>query len=209
MKVKVKICGITNLADAEAAIKAGADYLGFIFYPKSPRGISVEQAGYICGKLSAPVKKVGVFVNADEKAIKHAVKLCKLDVIQLHGEESPETARALGQDMVWKAFSINNQNDIDKAAAYPADAILADTKVDGLRGGTGKTCDWRLAAITAATVKTVLAGGITPDNAVEAAVQVKPYALDIASGVETRPGIKDHKKIALLINNLRNNNLKD
>ena len=200
--MKVKICGITNLADAKAAIAAGADYIGFIFYPKSPRAVTLKQAVEIIIKLKAPVKKVGVFVNASSTEINNTAFLCGLDIIQLHGEEPAELAEQLGSKRVWKAFNITSTEDIVKAAKYPAAAIVVDTATAGLRGGTGKPCDWLLAAQAAQKFTTILAGGINPQNIYEAIATVKPFCIDVASGVEARPGIKDHEKIHELFNKI-------
>lgn len=201
--MKVKICGITNLADAITASDAGANYLGFIFYPKSPRSITPELARDIIANLQTTAKKVGVFVNATINDINSTVDLCGLDIIQLHGEETAEFAQQLDFKRVWKAFHITSMADIEQAAAFPAAAILVDTATTTLRGGTGKTCDWQLATEAAAKFTTVLAGGITPANIREAINKVKPFAIDVASGVEVAPGIKEHNKIRQLFEEVR------
>ncbi len=139
--MKIKICGITNLADAQAAVAAGADYLGFIFYQKSPRSVTLKKAVEIIIKLKTPVKKVGVFVNASSAEINNTAFLCGLDIIQLHGDEPAALAEQLGSERVWKAFHITSEEDIARAAKYPAAAIVVDTATAGLRGGTGKPCD--------------------------------------------------------------------
>jgi phosphoribosylanthranilate isomerase len=200
--MQVKICGITNLADAQTAVAAGANYLGFIFYPKSPRSITPAKAEQIIIQLKRPVKKVGVFVNASRTAIEQTVLQCGLDIIQLHGEEPATLAKQLGSERVWKAFHITSTADIAQAAAYPAAAIVVDTATADQRGGTGKTCDWQLAAQAAKKFTTILAGGIKPQNVLEAIETVKPFAIDVASGVEATPGIKDHKKIKELFEEL-------
>ena len=200
--MQVKICGITNLADAQAAVAAGADYLGFIFYPKSPRSITPKKAKEIIISLKSSVKKVGVFVNASKSEIENITILCGLDIIQLHGEEPATLAEQLGSERVWKAFHITSTADIAKAATYPAAAIVVDTATANLRGGTGKICDWQLAAQAAEKFTTILAGGIKAQNVQEAVAKVKPFAIDVASGVEASPGIKDHKKIEELFGEL-------
>ncbi len=200
--MQVKICGITNLADAQAAVAAGADYLGFIFYPKSPRAVTLKKAIQIIIKLKTPVKKVGVFVNASTAEINNTAFLCGLDIIQLHGDEPAAVAEQLGSERVWKAFHITSPADIALAAKYPAAAIVVDTATAEQRGGTGKTCDWQLAAQAAQKFTTILAGGINPQNVEEAIATVKPFAIDIASGVEASPGIKDHEKIEKLFKKL-------
>ena len=207
--MQVKICGITNLVDAQAAVAAGADYLGFIFYPKSPRSVTLKKAIQIIINLKAPVKKVGVFVNASSAEINNTALICGLDIIQLHGEEPAELAEQLGAERVWKAFHITSMADIARAAEYPAAAIVVDTATAGLRGGTGKTCDWQLAAQAAQSFTTILAGGINSQNVLEAIATVKPFAIDVASGVEATPGIKDHKKIEKLFEKLEGKTLGD
>lgn len=204
--MKVKICGITNLADAQVAVAAGADYLGFIFYQKSPRSVTPELAQNIIQNLQTTAQKVGVFVNMSADEINEIVDLCGLDIIQLHGEETTELAEQLGCERVWKAFHVTSVADIAQAAAYPASAIVVDTATAGLRGGTGKTCDWQLAAQAAQKFTTILAGGIKPENILEAIAIVKPFAIDIASGVEAAPGIKDHNKIRELFEKLETRN---
>jgi phosphoribosylanthranilate isomerase len=200
--MKVKICGITNLADAMAASEAGADYLGFIFYQKSPRSVTPVIAQNIISKLQTKAKKVGVFVNTPVDKINEIVDLCGLDIIQLHGEETVEMAKQLGYERIWKAFHITSEDDIAQAATYPVAAILVDTATATLRGGTGKTCDWQLAAKAAANFTTILAGGINHSNVLEAIGIVKPFAIDVASGVEASPGLKDHDKIRKLFEQL-------
>lgn len=200
--MKIKICGITNFDDGLFAAEHGADYLGFIFYSKSPRYIDpVKSAGWIT-KLEK-VRKVGVFVNEDIEGIMDAVKLCNLDVVQLHGDETVEDILVL-QDFgieVWKVFSLKCNSDVETALASAADRVLVDSVTTTEYGGTGKVCDWHLAAELAAEREMVLAGGLNPDNVAEAVSAVHPYALDVSSGVEQKPGKKDLKKLEAFLNN--------
>jgi len=196
VNTKLKICGLTRRADVEAAIKAGAKYLGFIFYDKSPRYVTPEQVKEISRDLPDGVKKVGVFVNASIEDIQQIVGFCSLDVVQLHGDESPEFALQLKGIEVWKALSLRNTADMKRAENYPADAVLVDAMTAEQRGGTGQLCDWSLAAELSSIRSVILAGGISPLNIKEAIAQVKPVIIDVNSGVESAPGIKDKNKLA-------------
>jgi len=198
VNIKFKICGLTRREDVEAAVNAGASYLGFIFYAKSPRNISPEDAREISRDLPESVKKVGVFVNYPLAEILRIVKFCGLDVVQLHGDESPEFARQFQGVEVWKALSLRNADDMDYAEKYPADLILVDAMSGEQRGGTGRTCDWSPAAELSSKRPVILAGGISPDNIIEAVEKVKPVIVDVNSGVETAPGIKDKDKISAI-----------
>jgi phosphoribosylanthranilate isomerase len=203
MIVKLKICGITNLPDAIAATEAGADYLGFIFHPASPRYITPSAAKAIIQKLPRHIMKVGVFVNLPADEIIQIMQDLTLDIAQLHGEESPNYAGIIGCERVWKAMALNSSADINSAINFPASAILADAITPEQRGGSGKKCDWQQAAKLAEQVKLVLAGGINPENIAAAITTVKPFAIDVCSGVEATPGIKDHHKIYQLIKNIK------
>ncbi|MBU8901238.1 MAG: phosphoribosylanthranilate isomerase, partial [Victivallales bacterium] len=185
MNSKLKICGLSRREDIEAAIEAGAKYLGFIFYDKSPRCVSPEQVRDISRDLPEDVKKVGVFVNASIEDFQRIVKLCKLDVVQLHGDESPEFALRLKGIEVWKALRLRNADDMKYAENYPADAVLVDAMTAEQRGGTGQLCDWSLAAELSSMRPVILAGGISPENIKEAIGQVKPVIIDVNSGVES------------------------
>jgi len=195
VNTKLKICGLTRRGDVEAAVKAGAKYLGFIFYDKSPRHVTPEQVKEISRNLPEDVKKVGVFVNASVEDIQQIVEFCGLDVVQLHGDESPEFALQLKGVKVWKALSLRNASDMNYAENYPADAVLVAAMSSEQRGGTGQVCDWSLAAELSSMRPVILAGGINPSNIVEAIEQVKPVIIDVNSGVESAPGIKDKNKI--------------
>jgi phosphoribosylanthranilate isomerase len=189
---KIKICGITNLKDALLAAELGADALGFIF-AESPRRISPQDARAIIRSLPPLIKTIGVFVNEEPPRIKEIKSFCGLDLIQLHGDESPEICQDLMPYSV-KAFRIQNEKDIKNIKRYQGTvrAVLLDTFQKGKAGGTGKTFDWSLALkAKEAGLFVILAGGLGPENILEAIRSVKPYAVDINSGIEKRPGKKD------------------
>ena len=200
--VKVKICGITNYRDAIAAVNMGADLLGFNFYPKSPRYVPPEKATKIISRLPAFVNVVGVFVNASFEQIEETINQCQLNWVQFHGDESPEFCRSFLSLNVrtMKALRVKDQSDIQQADNYFTDAILLDAFDPKKYGGTGLTFDWN---IVGHMVKRVfLAGGINPDNAASA-VGLGVYGIDVCSGVEARPGKKDHRKMKKLFENIR------
>lgn len=208
--VKVKICGITNLEDALAAAEYGADALGFIFYEKSSRYITPADAIPIIKKLPPFITTVGVFVNEPVDKVKQVKGLTGIDIIQLHGDETPEMCGAIGNKVI-KAFRIGGkgQGARDKAileaiAHYPASAYLLDTHREGLPGGTGETFDWNLAVKAKRYGRIILAGGLTPDNVAEAVKKVRPFAVDVSSGVEKRPGKKDLNKVKKFIERAKN-----
>jgi phosphoribosylanthranilate isomerase len=189
---RIKICGITNLEDALLAIRLGADALGFIF-AESPRQITPINAKAIIHNLPPLIKTVGVFVNEDPARIKEIKSFCGLDLLQLHGDESPEICQGLMPYSI-KAFRLQNEADIRNIKRYPGvvRAILLDTFQKGKAGGTSKTFDWSLAVkAKEAGLPIILAGGLGPANIQEAVTTVKPYALDVNSGVEERPGKKN------------------
>jgi len=199
MNVKVKICGVTNFADALAAVDAGADALGFMFYAPSPRCVTHERASEIIRELPPFVAKVGVFVNPTENEVRQAITECALDTLQFHGEEPPEFCRRFGLKVI-KAFRIRDAESLRATAAYPAEAWLLDSYVAGQLGGTGARFNWDLATEAARVHRSViLAGGITPENAAEAVRKVRPYGLDVSSGVESAPGKKDAVKVRAFI----------
>ncbi len=193
--ILVKFCGITRLEDAQFAVAAGASYLGFIFAKKSPRYISPEHAAAIIRLLPDNVQKVGVFVNEPLDSALAIAGQCGLDIFQLHGDESAEYAEAVGTDRVWKAFSLKEAKQLDEVCGFPCQYVLTDSGNSSQRGGTGKTCDWSLARKAASQRPLILAGGLSPDNIKEALSEVRPDIVDVNSGVETAPGIKDHEKI--------------
>lgn len=196
----VKICGITTVEAAKVAVNAGADFIGFVFAP-SKRQITPEKAADIASYIPNTVRKVGVFVNETVDNIKAIAKQVRLDVIQLHGDESPEVSKQLLYEVI-KAFPIDQ---VEKEAidAFPANFFLIDSPIDTYRGGTGKTFDWKLIDnLPVKPEKMILAGGLTPDNVATAIKQVNPIGVDVSSGVETN-GIKDHEKIKQFIANAK------
>lgn len=195
MSVKVKICGITNAPDALAAVEAGADALGFMFYEKSPRHISLRQAAEIIRELPPFVMKVGVFVDAPEDLVMRAIGDCALNLLQFHGNEEPEYCTQFGL-MSMKAFRIRDAESLKPLPEYPTDAWLLDAYVADKLGGTGKQFNWDLAIEAKKAGRLIfLAGGLTPANVAEAVRKVQPYGVDVSSGVETEPGRKDHAKV--------------
>lgn len=200
--IKVKICGLTNHEDASAAMDMGADLLGFNFYPKSPRYIAPEKALAIINKLPGFIDIAGVFVNESLEQIHETKNLCKLDWVQLHGDESPEFCREfLSHNVkVMKAIRVKGQTDIERADSFFTDAILLDAFDPEKYGGTGLTFDWNIIGHIGKRI--FLAGGINPDNVV-AAVELGVYGIDICSGIEAEPGRKDHKKMKRLFENIR------
>ena len=200
--VKVKICGITNYQDAVAAVDMGADLLGFNFYSKSPRFIRPEEASKIINRLPAFIDIAGVFVNELIEQIHETTGLCRLDWVQLHGDENPEFCKGfLSHNVkVMKAIRVKDQTDIERADSYFTDAILLDAFDPEKYGGTGVSFDWNVIGHIAKRV--FLAGGINPDNAA-AAVELGVYGIDVCSGIEAAPGKKDHKKMKKLFENIR------
>jgi phosphoribosylanthranilate isomerase len=199
METKVKICGITNLADAQVAVEAGADAIGFIFYEKSPRYIKIQQAAEISKQLPPFVMRVGVFVNAPEEFVLRAISEAGLTMLQFHGDETPEFCVQFGL-MNMKAFPMRNEGSLEKISSYQTDAYLLDAYMETVRGGTGKTFNWDLAVEAQKFGKPIfLSGGLTPENVADAIKKVKPFAVDVSSGVEISPGKKDHAKVRAFI----------
>ena len=190
----VKICGITRLEDAEAAVDAGAGAIGFIFWPKSPRFVDPHRARKIAEALPPFVTSVGVFVNQTLDYVNGVASLVRLGAVQLHGDESAEFAAAVLNPVI-KAVAPGR----DEAAAWPARVrLLLDVHDPVARGGTGRTIDWAAAADIAARRDILLAGGLTPDNVADAIARVRPFGIDVSSGVERAPGIKDHRRLQAL-----------
>ncbi len=191
---RVKICGITSGQDAAATVAAGADALGFVFVPDSPRYIRAERAERIVAGLPPFVTSVGVFVNQALDEMLEIAARCRLQAVQLHGEESEEIARRIPLQVI-KAIRVRNQESLRPVATYPAHAFLLDAYVEGKAGGPGTAFSWDLVAAVSAKVPIILSGGLRPDS-VEAAVRrIRPYAVDVSSGVEFRPGEKDPQKV--------------
>jgi phosphoribosylanthranilate isomerase len=189
----VKICGITRQQDAEAAIDHGASAIGFIFWPSSPRFIDPYRARKIAKALRPFVSTVGVFVNQPREYINGVASLVPLSVVQLHGDETPDFASHLSRPVL-KAVTRR-----ESAGEWPEPAmLLVDVHDPVKRGGTGRVVDWSMAAAIARERHIVLAGGLTPDNVAEAVAAVQPWGIDVSSGVEESPGIKDERRIAAL-----------
>ena len=204
MVTRVKICGITNLADAQAAIAAGADALGFNFYEGSPRHISLKAAAEISKQLPPFVMRAGVFVNADEDLVARAIAECGLSLLQFHGDELPEFCTQFGL-MSMKAFRIRDVESLKEIPNYQTDAYLLDAYSPEARGGTGEKFNWDLEIEAQKFGKPIfLAGGLTPENVAEAVRKVRPFGVDVSSGVESSPGKKDHAKIQAFITAVRN-----
>jgi len=202
--IPTKICGITNLSDAQAAAVHGASAIGFIFYKKSSRAISIEDAKFISGHLSNNISKVGVFVNHDKAFIEEAIHSISLNIIQLHGDESANFCNQF-EVPVLKAVRIKNEASLSVMDQYNVAGFLLDTFSNQQYGGTGETFDWSLINEQIDT-PIILSGGLNPDNILDAIDSVNPAAIDVNSGVELSPGKKDHQKINLLFENLKNTN---
>ena len=196
--VKVKICGITNLDDARRAVDAGADALGFNFYPKTPRYVDPEISHRIVTELPPFVTTVGIFVNEPEEKVHRIIRSSGIQVLQFHGEESPEYCERFHLKAI-KAFRIREAFDLAHLGAYEADAFLLDAYVAGAYGGTGKTFNWETARKAKTYGRIILAGGLTPENVKRAVAEVQPYAVDVSSGVERAPGKKDHRKMRAFV----------
>ena len=198
--IKVKICGITNLFDALVSARSGCDALGFVFYRKSPRYIEPEKAKAIISQLPPHIIKIGVFVNARENNIKRIAKVCSLDMLQFHGNESPEFCLRFKKNRVIKAFRVRGKLDRKKILKYKPFAYLFDTFLDSKVGGTGKNFDWRLVRHVDGLARPVfLSGGLTEKNVKEAIHVVKPEWIDVSSSVEERLGKKDQGKVKRFI----------
>ena len=199
MAVRVKICGITRLQDLHAACDAGADALGFVFYEKSPRHLSIANAAALLRELPPFVQSVGLFVNAEPAFIESVLQAVPLDLLQFHGDETPADCARFGRPYI-KAVRVNRDTDLLKCAADfdTARGLLLDAWVAGVPGGTGERFDWSL--IPPDLPKPViLSGGLTPDNVAEAVQRVRPWAVDVSSGVEVSKGVKDAHLIAQFI----------
>jgi phosphoribosylanthranilate isomerase len=201
--VRSKICGITRIEDALAAVEAGADAIGFVFYAKSPRAVSVQQARAIIRALPPFVTTVGLFVNASRCELGEILDAVPLDLLQFHGDEAVEACEGWHRPYI-KALRVKAGDDIAAAVdAYPsASGVLLDTYVEGVPGGTGEAFDWSLIP-QSLSKPLILAGGLTPENVADAVTRVKPYAVDVSGGVEASKGIKDHAKVRAFIDAVR------
>ncbi len=201
---RVKICGITCREDALRAVAAGAWALGFVFHKKSPRYIGPYKARAIIRALPPFVTAVGVFVDQKEGAVKDIIDFCRLGTVQFHGAETPQYCRRFPGVKVIKAFRVGAGFDPDQVRSYPTAAYLFDTHVEGVPGGTGVPFDWkRIRRVKDFGRPIILAGGLTALNVGEAVERLRPYAVDVSSGVESAPGRKDPRKLAALFDRLR------
>ncbi len=200
--IKIKICGITNLDDALAAVNYGADALGFNFYKKSPRYIEPQKAAEIIAQLPPFIVPVGIFVNEREDRIRETVSLSCIQGIQLHGDETPEFCQRFGPRVI-KAFQVKNKESLKHMLHYRVGAYLLDSYREGMRGGTGTTFDWHLAVVAKTFGRIILAGGLTPGNVVEAVKLVQPYGVDVCGGIERDKGVKDHAMMKTFITEVR------
>lgn len=199
MAVRVKICGITRVEDLHAACGAGADALGFVFYEKSPRHLTLEAAAALLREVPPFVQSVGLFVDADPAFVESVLRVVPLDLLQFHGDEKPADCARHGRPWI-KAIRVRPDTDLLKCAAdfAAASGLLLDAYVPGVPGGTGARFDWRLIP-PRLPKRVILSGGLTPDNVAEAVQRVRPWAVDVSSGVEAAKGIKDAQKIARFI----------
>ena len=203
MKTQVKICGVTSVADALAAVDAGADMIGLMFYEKSPRHVSLAAAAELSRALPPFVLRVGVFVNPDESVVLQAITECGLNLLQFHGDEPSDFCTQFGV-MSLKAFRIRDAESLRALENYQTDAFLLDAYAAGGLGGTGEKFNWDLAVQAQALGKPIfLAGGLTPENVGEAVKKVRPFAVDVSSGVETAPGRKSAEKVRAFIQAVR------
>lgn len=199
MSVKVKICGITNAPDAVTAVDAGADMLGFMFHEQSPRFITVDAAATIIRQLPPFVVNVGVFVNAPADLVWQAIGACGLNLLQFHGDETPDFCTQFGV-MSMKAFRMRDAESLKAMSAYHTDAWLLDAFVSDRHGGTGAIFNWDLALEAKKSgCPIILAGGLTPENVGDAIRKVGPFGVDVSSGVESAPGKKDAAKVRAFI----------
>ncbi len=206
--VKVKVCGITNLNDALSACHSGADAVGFILYPKSKRFIKAKEVRKITSQLPPFLTKVGVFVNEDPRDVLEILSYAHLDFAQLHGDETPEECDYVGANRVIKVFRLKSEEEVEKIRPYVGKvrAILLDTYDSKVYGGTGKPFDWKVALRVREEfpeLPLILSGGLTPENVKRAVETVKPYAVDVSSGVEAEPGVKDGEKVRAFVRNAK------
>lgn len=191
MMVKVKICGVTNARDALWATRCGADALGFNFVPGTPRCCEPERVSAIAMELPPFVSAVGIFANSRPDRVREIAELCHLDYVQLHGHESPSDCQRLKDLHVIKAFRVREEKDLQELQRYDVEAYLLDAHVEGILGGTGTSFEWEIARGARRHGHVILAGGLDPDNIARAVRSARPYAVDVASGVEEEPRSKD------------------
>jgi phosphoribosylanthranilate isomerase len=197
----LKVCGITRLTDALHAVEQGATALGFVFWPHSPRYVTPERAAEIIGELPSTIVTVGVFVNEPVDSIRDVVARSRVTTVQLHGDEPPAYAEGLGWPII-RSVSVDEAG--EACPAWPTETVFLVDSVDPVRrGGTGGQVDWARAAAVARDWRVVLAGGLTPENVAHAIATVRPYGVDVSSGVEQSPGVKDFDKVARFLASAR------
>ena len=196
--VEVKICGVTSVGDAARCVELGADAIGLNFWPGSPRSTNPETARAIIEEVGVETLPVGVFVDFNLERIVEILQKTGIGWAQLHGHEPPELVEAL-LPLAYKAIGVRDGSAIELARRYPGEHLLLDASVPGMPGGTGRTFDWAIAAEVARERKLTLAGGLTPDNVAEAVRVVRPFRVDVASGVESTPGRKDPAMVKAFI----------
>lgn len=196
---RVKICGITKLEDALTAVEVGADALGFVFVPDTPRCVDPDQVAAIVDELPPFITTVGLFATKDTAKIRTIVNQCRLDAIQLHADVTPEFCRNLDRRVI-KAVRVKDESSLSILSEYDVNAFLLDAYVEGKLGGTGKVFDWNLALRAKDYGRIIVAGGLNPENVAQAVRRVNPYGVDVSSGVESQPGRKDSDKVRNFIN---------
>lgn len=204
--MEIKICGITNAADAILAVQLGANYVGFILYDKSDRYIPLENVKNICDPLPDTIKKVAVVVNASTQLLDAIINSGLFDILQLHGDETPELCAQLKKRIkIFKAFRLQNEDDIENLDNYDVDGFVLDTFVQNMYGGTGKTSVWQLAKIAkdSSVTPIILSGGLNPQNIINAIKTVRPDIIDVSSGIEKEVGKKDPEKLKEFINKIK------
>ena len=204
MRTRIKICGITRIEDGLDAASAGADAIGFVFYAKSPRYVAPAQARVIADRLPPFVTSVGLFVDATPAEVRDVIRVARLDCLQFHGDESPDYCASFSMPFMKAARVRSGQDLLQYSIDFrDAQALLLDAYVEGVPGGTGQRFDWRLIP-QSLSLPIVLSGGLDADNVSDAISQVRPWAVDVSSGVEVSKGIKDTKKIEQFIRGVRN-----
>lgn len=203
---RVKICGIASVEDAAAAVDAGADALGLIFVPGTPRHVAPDAAAAIVERLPPLVAVVGVFVDRPLDEVLRIVAALRLHAVQLHGEEAEDFSRRMPVPVI-RAIRVRDGASLGPLRTYPADAFLLDAHVEGRYGGTGRTVSWDLAVQAKGRRPLFLSGGLRPETVAEAVRRVRPYGVDVSSGVEASPGRKDHRKVREFIANVRRTDL--
>ena len=206
MRTRVKICGFTTIDEAVYAASLGVDAIGLVFYPQSPRNVSLKQATKIVAALPAFTTVVALFVNETETIINQVINNIAIDCLQFHGHEHPQACRLYNKPYI-KAFSMHDTTNVDQLAIdyYDASALLLDTYHPQAKGGTGERFDWNLVP-QQCNLPIILAGGLTPENAKQAILKVNPYALDISSGVEIKKGVKERAKMSAFIKEVNQSN---